>query len=217
MTGLADSVAPKEERRDPVRNKENRKRYFDPKYGKTIVKILPGQCYVTNDDEEMIVTVLGSCVSACVRDVRSGLGGMNHFMLPEGDSSDWKGAGAVLRYGSDAMETLFNSLLRHGVRREHLEVKVFGGANVIGRDVTTGIGSKNASFVTRYLKNEGYPVAASDLGGVYGRRIHFVPKTGKVARLLLRRAADKQIFETEKSLRSKLSVPKDGGDIELFD
>lgn len=60
---------------------EHINRYWDSVHQAAAAKLLPGEYYVTVEDE-IIVTVLGSCVSACIRDPIRGIGGMNHFMLP---------------------------------------------------------------------------------------------------------------------------------------
>ncbi|MBL4791163.1 MAG: chemoreceptor glutamine deamidase CheD [Kordiimonadaceae bacterium] len=203
------------ERRMATRNEAQVRRYFDSKYRHMIVKLLPGEHYVTGEPSEMIVTVLGSCVAACIRDPETGIGGMNHFMLPEGEPGDWKVSNAVMRYGNHAMEILINEILRLGCPRNRLEIKVFGGGNVIGN--SADIGHRNADFVEEYLLNEGLLVTSKDLRGNSARRIHYCPATGKVDRLLMRRGADTQVFNKEKSYRKGLSKPKDGGDVELFE
>lgn len=203
------------ERRKAVRNDVGVKRYFDTKYKHMVVKLLPGDHYVTGEPSEMIVTVLGSCVAACVRDPETGIGGMNHFMLPEGDAGDWRASNAVMRYGNHAMEVLINEIMHSGCPRERLEIKVFGGGNVIGGG--GDVGHRNATFVEQYLKNEGFVSVAADLRGELARRIHYFPATGKVQRLLLRRASDRKIFTKETSYREKIKPVDDGGDIELFD
>ncbi len=205
------------ERRQATRNQPEIKRYFDTKYKHMVVKLLPGDHYVSGEPSEMLVTVLGSCVAACIRDPETGIGGMNHFMLPQGDASDWRATNAVMRYGNHAMEVLINDMMHFGCPRERMEIKVFGGANVIG---TGGdIGHRNAKFVEEYLANEGFKITASDLRGSYGRRIHYFPASGKVDRLLLRRTADRQVFNSESKYQRtiKPAESSSGGDIELFD
>ena len=116
-------------------------RYFDRLLDHVVVKILPGEYYVTTQGEA-VVTVLGSCVSACIRDRRSGIGGMNHFMLPEsfpGEVATANGRGE--RYGNIAMEQLVNSVLKAGGDRRELEVKVFGGGRVLAQ--MTDVGKRN--------------------------------------------------------------------------
>ncbi len=187
-------------------------------FGAHAVRVLPGEAYATSRRDEAIVTVLGSCVSACIRDPRSGLGGMNHFMLPESVTGQWgDGMSAAMRYGNFAMEALINSILKSGCSRTDLEIKLFGGANFSGG--VTMIGTKNSDFALRYLKEEGLRVAASDLGGVLGRRIHYHPATGKVARLFLRGTGKDQVAEEERRYGAQLKkMPANsGGDVELFD
>lgn len=203
------------DRRIETRNSPEVRRYFDSKYKHMVVKILPGEHYVSGEPSEMIVTVLGSCVAACIRDPETGIGGMNHFMLPEGKVGDWRVSNSVMRYGNHAMEVLINEIMRFGCPRERLEIKLFGGGNVIGTGGS--VGHRNADFVEEYLRNEGFVAAAKDLRGEHARRIHYYPATGKVDRLLMRRAADRQVFSKESSYQRNISTEQDGGDIELFD
>ena len=114
-------------------------RYHDKAFGCEAVKILPGEYFAT-DGDMALVTVLGSCVAACLRDPVAGVGGMNHFMLPRDDTSGALSRSA--RYGAYAMEVLINQLMRMGARRERLEAKVFGGGNVLADFVDQGGGDE---------------------------------------------------------------------------
>jgi chemotaxis protein CheD len=125
--------------------------YFDREFGISAVKLLPGEYFVTASDM-VLTTVLGSCVSACVRDTTAGIGGMNHFMLPEDADPSSRGAAASMRYGAYAMEMLLNELFKAGARRERLEAKVFGGGAVLANMTLLNIGERNADFVLRYLQ-----------------------------------------------------------------
>ena len=149
------------------------RRFFDTTHSAWMVKVFPGEFYVTRQPDEILVTVLGSCVSACIRDPVIGVGGMNHFMLAKGHSGGWGDDPQSARFGNFAMEKLINELIKAGCSRERMEIKVFGGGNVI--DASTAIGSDNAEFVLRYLEAEGLRCAAEDLGGSYPRRIHYYP------------------------------------------
>lgn len=189
--------------------------FYDRRYEAYSRRVLPGDYYVTGAKDEMIVTVLGSCVAACIRDPRTGYGGLNHFMLPQSDTGEWNGVSAATRYGNHAMEALINEILKSGCSRENLEIKVFGGANVaVGPSM---VGRKNCEFVLHYLADEGLRVIAQDLGGPQGRRIHYFPATGKVGRVFLKRTSEALVVNEERQYVSKLDhVPVDGG-IELFD
>jgi len=191
-----------------------RRRFFDAVSGAWVVKVLPGECYVTPSNEELLVTVLGSCVSACIRDPRSGLGGMNHFMLPTGKAGGWGDELHSMRYGNFAMEKLINELLKRGCPRGDMEIKVFGGGNVI--DSNSAIGSKNAEFVLSFLKNEGLKWAAEDLGGQYPRRIQYSPATGRVTRKFLGGGDRDIIARNELEFADSLGKKQTAGDIQLF-
>ncbi|MGE5547415.1 MAG: chemoreceptor glutamine deamidase CheD [Solirubrobacterales bacterium] len=193
-----------------------RRRWFDPTFKIMAVKVLPGEHYVSTAGQEMIVTVLGSCVAACVWDTRLKIGGMNHFMLP--DSGSDVPVDKSMRYGNFAMEELINDLLRRGARRESLEIKVFGGGNVLPTmgQASVPIGDRNAEFVRRYLFDEGYRISAEDLGGVHPRRIHFFPRLGKVIRLFLKKDVERAVLNREMSYRTRLQTTEVEGDVELF-
>ena len=221
MSGLETSGAAvrgrERRRRDVVPKQEQgeRRKYFDVKFGKTAVRVLPGEHYVSNDQDEMIVTVLGSCIAACIRDPLAGVGGMNHFMLPESQLGSLGAATDAMRYGNHAMEVLVNDLIKLGAARKRLEIKLFGGAHV--HKGMTPIGDRNCAFIARYLKAEELHAVASDLGGNNPRRIHYFPQTGQVKRLLLRRVEDQALLDSEVAYRSSLSKTEVGGSIELFD
>ena len=149
-------------------------RYRDPQFKVPAAKLLPTQ-YLVVDDGTALVTVLGSCVAACIRDPMLQLGGMNHFLLPDGNVGD----GAPARYGSYAMELLINDLLKRGAARNRLEAKVFGGANVLKGFTSNPVGTRNAEFVRRYLDAERIPVMAEDLRGIHPRKVCYFPATGR--------------------------------------
>jgi chemotaxis protein CheD len=151
--------------------------YYDRTFDRDAAKILPGEYYFTGKDM-LIVTVLGSCVSACIRDRVTGVGGMNHFMLPDGGADSDSPVSASMRYGTYAMEILINDLLKAGARRENLEAKVFGGGNVLRGFIAINVGERNAQFVRDYLKAEGIRIVAEDLNDVHPRKVYFFPRAG---------------------------------------
>lgn len=201
-------------RQDPLQDSAIR-RYYDPKFGATAFKVLPGEHYVTGDPDAMLVTTLGSCVAACIRDPIVGVGGMNHFMFPESKEEGMGQTSAARRYGNYAMETLINDVLKLGGQRNRLEVKIFGGANVIRSSFK--VGNDNVNFVRSYLQREGFPIAGEDVGKDLPRRIHYFPVSGKVFRLFLRRSVDATIFNEEFQRRKKAKEVADlAGEVELF-
>ena len=187
--------------------------YYDPGHKIHAVKILPGEYYVSSQDM-LIVTVLGSCVSACIRDPLCNVAEMNHFMLPEGPS-DGGLASASARYGSFAMELLINQLLKLGARRHALEAKVFGGGNVLRALSAGNVAERNAEFVLSYLETEKIPVVAQDLGGTQPRKVYQFVKTGRVRVKRLGTMANDTLFERERDYRSRL-VTEPAGEVELF-
>ncbi|MBL8251898.1 MAG: chemoreceptor glutamine deamidase CheD [Candidatus Competibacter sp.] len=192
--------------------------YWDSVQGVEVVRILAGEYYVTHC-QEMITTVLGSCISACVRDKVANIGGMNHFMLPEenrpGDDAGHRGLSADAAYGSYAMERLINCVLKYGGRRENLEIKIFGGGRIMGG--MTDIGLQNIKFVRSYLRTEGLNIAAEDVGGDLPRRMAYLPATGKVLVKRLRNVRNETIVRQETAYRDDLRRAENkGGDVELF-
>jgi chemotaxis protein CheD len=190
--------------------------YFDRTFNTNAAKISPGEYYYT-DKDMLIVTVLGSCVSACIRDSRTGIGGMNHFMLPDGAAADKDSpVSESMRYGTYAMEVLINQLLRNGAKRENLEAKIFGGGNVLRSFTTNNVGDRNAAFVKKYLKDEGIKVTGEDLLDIYPRKVYFFPKTGKVLVKKLKQLNNYTLVKREQAYSSKLQTNDVGGDIDLF-
>jgi len=195
-------------------------RFWDPQLDHWTVKILPGEYYVTRA-EEAVSTVLGSCISACVRDPVENVGGMNHFMLPEDASTgpnNWldPAIGLATRYGSYAMESLINDLLKLGATRERLEIKVFGGGRVLSG--MTDVGARNIDFVRSYINLEGYRIAAEDLGGTQPRKVVYFPASGRVKMRRLRPVENRIISHHEQLYLASIGgKAADGGDVELFD
>lgn len=190
--------------------------YFDRTFDCNAAKISPGEYYFT-DKDMVIVTVLGSCVSACIRDSLTGIGGMNHFMLPDSASADKDSpVSESMRYGTYAMEVLINQLLRNGARRENLEAKIFGGGNVLKSFTTINVGDRNALFVRKFLKEECIRVTGEDLLDIYPRKVYYFPKTGKVLVKKLKNMHNDTLVQREEAYASKLKVSQVGGEIDLF-
>ena len=179
------------------------RRYRDACFDTIAVKVFPGEHYVTANPDEMLVTILGSCVTACIRDPLAGVGGMNHFMLPEAAAGGgWETASASMRYGNVAMERLINDILIQGGIRQRLEIKVFGGGNVLKG--TTNIGHRNADFVETYLMAENLPIVAQHLRGNLPRRVHYFPVTGRVMLVELQRVEEAAMARSEGIYKSKI-------------
>ncbi len=190
--------------------------YFDRTFDCEAAKISPGEYYYT-DKDMVIVTVLGSCVSACIRDTVTGIGGMNHFMLPDSATADKDSpVSESMRYGTYAMEVLINQLLRNGARRENLEAKLFGGGNVLKSFTTINVGDRNAIFVRKFLKDEGIRVISEDLLDIYPRKVYYFPKTGRVLVKKLRGMHNDTLVKREEEYASKLKSISVGGEIDLF-
>lgn len=201
-----------------IKGFEHINRFWDKVHDCFAAKILPGEFYVSTQGE-MIGTVLGSCISACIRDPIAGVGGMNHFMLPTNkelsigkirlDSNE-------ARYGNYAMEIMINEILKAGGKRRNLEVKVFGGGKVLSSMDKIDIGGKNIEFVREYLFDEGLRIKSEDLGDVYPRKVFYFPDTGKVKMKKIRVIHNATILSREAEYRKKLRAQEKSSDIELF-
>lgn len=186
--------------------------YFDHHFQYNAVKVLPGEYFVTGENI-VICTVLGSCIAACLWDRTLGIGGMNHFMLPEGDSSDISG-----RYGSYAMEVLINEMIKLGARRESMQAKIFGGGQVMANFTTMNVGERNTDFVTQYLQTERIPIVSEDVLDIYPRKVVYFPATGKAMVKRLAHAHPEALVEQERSRGSAAQLAKTnaGGSVDLF-
>jgi chemotaxis protein CheD len=180
--------------------------YYEARFGLDAVKLLPGE-YFVHDEDMLLATTLGSCIAACLWDRNARIGGMNHFMLPEGD-------GESGRHGSFAMELLINELLKRGATRGTLEAKVFGGGQVIGGMTSINVGERNTAFVLDYLRTERIPVVSKDVLEIYPRKVCFLPASGKAMVKRLAPAHPEAIVAQESALAKK--APAAGGSVDLF-
>jgi chemotaxis protein CheD len=198
---------------------EHVQRYWDAHVQHWSAKIFPGEFYVTRS-VEAVSTVLGSCIAACVRDVEAGVGGMNHFMLPEDQSTGkdaWNSGDGTpsTRYGAYAMESLINETLKLGARRERLEVKLFGGARVLPS--LSDVGARNIDFARSFASLEKLDVAAEDVGGSTPRHVIFFPATGRVLLKRLKPIEATAVGENDVLYRRRLVAQPVVDDVELFD
>lgn len=193
-------------------------RYWDTAHEMPAAKILPGEYYVTQS-RELVTTVLGSCVSACIRDKVFGVGGMNHFMLPIAtDGKGWNGSADVVstatRYGNFAMEHMINDILTHGGHKKHLEAKIFGGGRMM--EALSDIGARNIEFVRDYLEMERIPLLSESVGDIHPRKVIYIPATGKVLVKRLKHLHNDTIVKREKDYEKELAGQPVAGSVELF-
>jgi chemotaxis protein CheD len=183
--------------------------WYDSHFGNDAVKVLPGEYFVHAEDI-LIMTTLGSCIAACLWDRERRIGGLNHFMLPEGSSSDG-------RYGSYAMELLINEMLRQGASRHALEAKVFGGAQVIAGMDTLNVGERNTRFVLEYLQTERIPVVSRDVLDVHPRKVCFMPANGRVVVKRLRPTDATALLQQDRTAAQRAQpIASAGGSVDLF-
>jgi chemotaxis protein CheD len=189
--------------------------YYDHRFNARIINVPPGGQETASACGDVLSTVLGSCVAACLRDPVAGVGGMNHFLLP-GDGEGAAPSGDDMRFGVASMEVLINALIKQGALRSRLEAKVFGGATMMSELVDTSVGARNAAFVLRFLAREGIPLAAQDMGGPFPRRANYEPATGRawVNRLSSPRIAG--IAASEASYRQSVVRRDPAAGLEVF-
>jgi chemotaxis protein CheD len=197
---------------------EHINRYWDKRHSTQAAKILPGEYYVTLHDE-LVTTVLGSCVSACVRDKRLGVGGMNHFMLPVSeDGGGWNGTedlvSTATRYGNFAMEHMINEILKHGGQKRNLEAKIFGGGKII--ENLSDVGARNIEFVREYLHVEGIPVLGEDVSDIFPRKVVYFPRSGRALVKRIKHLHNDTVLRRENAYREEINHQPIQSDVELF-
>ena len=183
--------------------------FYDAHFKNDAVKILPGE-YFVHDEDMLIMTTLGSCIAACLYDRNAKVGGMNHFMLPDG-------AGESGRYGSYAMELLINEMMKRGATRMTMEAKVFGGGQVVSGMTTMNVGERNTNFVMDYLKTERIPVVSKDVLDVYPRKVCYLPGSGKaMVKRLAPTNTDALLAQDRAAAQKAVPASTGGGSVDLF-
>lgn len=193
-------------------------RFYDPRHGKVLAKILPGEYYLTDSPEEHIVTTLGSCISVCICDPQARIGGMNHFMLPgeprEGEAG-FSPTNPANCYGVFAMESLVNSLLKFGASRQRMEIKVTGGGRIGGGPGS--VGDRNVHFIQRFLELERLQPVAVDLGGLHARKVLYDPLSGRMCVKKLPSMQRSKTLAEEVSYQESITRAPLIGSVELFE
>ena len=183
--------------------------FYDAHFQCEAVKVLPGEYFVYNEDI-LIMTTLGSCIAACIYDRNAKVGGMNHFMLPEG-------SGDSGRYGSFAMELLINEMMKCGASRLTMEAKVFGGGQVIAGMNTMNVGERNTAFVVDYLKTERIPIVSKDVLDIYPRKVCFLPASGKaMVKRLAPTNVDALAAQDRAAVQAAASASRTTSTVDLF-
>lgn len=193
---------------------EHIKRHWSDNHSSSVAVIEPGQLYVTNQPE-LIMTTLGSCISACVRDPITLVGGMNHFMLPSKGNiyqSNAEEKNNAMRYGNWAMEYLINEILKNGAKRRNLEVKIFGGGGTLDNSAVCDL---NIQFITEYIHDENLKLLAKDVGGADARNVIYNAVTGKILMKKLK-TAQRELIESERTYSKSIMQSQEGNDVQLF-
>jgi chemotaxis protein CheD len=183
--------------------------WYEPHFGTEAVKVLPGEYFVASEDIP-IMTTLGSCIATCLCDRQAGVGGLNHFLLPDGDDDSG-------RYGAYAMELLINAMMQRGASRSSLEAKVFGGGQVLAGMSRMNIGERNTRFVLEYLRAERIPVISKDVLDVHPRKVCFLPASGRALVKRLARADTATLLAQERQAAQRRAPAGGGcGSVDLF-
>jgi chemotaxis protein CheD len=186
--------------------------FHDTHFASDAVKVLPGEYFVAAEPL-LITTTLGSCIAVCLWDRVRRVGGLNHFMLPDG--GDGGGGDASGRYGGFAMELLINAMMKRGAARGALEAKVFGGGQVVGGMSSLNVGQRNAQFALDYLRAERVAVLAQDVGDIYPRKVCFLPQSGKAMVKRLASGHHESLLAQERAA-AQAAAPAVGGSVDLF-
>jgi len=183
--------------------------FWDAHFKNDAVKVLPGE-YFVHEEDLLITTTLGSCIAACLWDRERRVGGMNHFMLPEG-------SGDSGRYGSYAMELLINEMMKRGASRLTMEAKVFGGGAVISGMNSLNVGERNTKFVIDYLHTERIPIVSKDVMDIYPRKVCFLPGSGKaMVKRLAPTNAEALVAQDRAAAQKAVPTTTGGGSVDLF-
>jgi chemotaxis protein CheD len=186
--------------------------FYDAHFKNDAVKVLPGEFFV-HDEDILVMTTLGSCIAACLWDREKRVGGMNHFLLPDGGSS----GGSSGRYGSFAMDLLIGELVKRGATRATMEAKVFGGGAVISGMNSINVGQQNTEFVLDYLRTERITVVSKDVLDIYPRKVCFLPASGKAMVKKLASANTEALLQQERAAAHRAApAATSGGSVDLF-
>jgi chemotaxis protein CheD len=190
---------------------------YNRRFKKKSVNLVAGD-YLICDEDIIITTVLGSCISVCFFTDTSLYCGMNHFMLPESGAA-FRNERDIMHtdsafYGINSMEKLINEILKCGVNKKQLKAKVFGGGEVLSvRSGERTVGEQNIDFIMKFLEIEKIPVVACSVGGDYARKILFFTKTHEV---LLNKLGKKYVEEIAQEERHLRYDKQKHGDISFF-
>jgi len=191
-------------------------RYRERAFDTPAIRVLPGEFHATREDIAL-TTTLGSCIAACIDDPVARVGGMNHFMLPDGAGARAGGsASESARFGVFAMEVLLNRLYAMGASRRRLRARVFGGAHVLPGVSASRVGSRNAEFVRDFLRQESIELIGERLDGSDALKVCFFPATGRAWARPLPVADAGGVRHLEAQHAKRIRYQPACGDIELF-
>jgi len=190
--------------------------YWDARLEGYVHMVQPGGFAIASYPDQILGTLLGSCVSACICDPFSGIGGLNHFLLPSTNDVRNDNGRDAARYGVHAMEILINELQKLGAKRSRLQAKLFGGAHIVDVSSSDSVGARNQKFATEFLTREGIAITATNLGGNQARRIFFRPTLDKVLVMIPERSVVQKVKAAESQMRRHVPNRPETGRVELF-
>lgn len=136
--------------------------------------LLPGQMFASRE-ATTVTTILGSCVAVCLWSPRTGAGGINHYLLPEGTATEAN----RFRYGSNANPALLRELLALGCDSCDLQAKVFGGATLMtGMDPATSLGKRNIEMALDFLQTHRIKLVSKHISEQRGCKLSFLTNDG---------------------------------------
>ena len=160
------------------------------------VSLMQGDIHFSADPK-VLVTVLGSCVAVCLWDKLRGVGGMNHFVLP----NDRNGEKST-RYGDVAIDELEAGLMRLGCRISDLQAKVFGGAAVLPFGGGQTVGQHNVQLALERLHRDHIRITAQRTGGTLGQQVRFHTRSGEAFVRYIVASARSKILPEPRALTS---------------
>lgn len=191
---------------------------YDRTFKRPSFEIFAGDYYVTKVQKVVLTTLLGSCISVCLKDSINNVVGFNHFMLPDKLNQENIFASADARYGLFSMEKMINQMLKLGASKRFLEAKIFGGGKVL-QTTFSNVAQANIDFARQYLTLENIPILAEDIGGNVGRKIYFIPETFDifVKKIVQTQNLQTMLKQENRYLQTIRNKKDEAGELTLFE
>ncbi len=176
--------------------------------------IMGGEFAVAKDSDNVAFkTLLGSCVAIMFYDIKTGIKGMNHFLLPSTQT------GSIdMKYGLYSVEAMLNEMYKLGATKKNIRAKIAGGAHIL-QTHDNRIGDKNVEFAVDFCKTENIKLLGEHIRGVHGRVILLADEFKTFIRSVQNRSIEAKIAAEESTLTTSLSKQPEileTGGVELF-